>query len=206
MVGAGKKNNDKLERFQKEALVHIDSLYNTAYQLTRNRADAEDLVQETYLKAYRSFGRFETGTNCKAWLFKIMRNTFLNQCRKRSREPQQYDFDELADRYQAEDFDLASSKAEWTVELSNRSVEAMMELLDDDVKRALDELPESFRTAVILSDLEGFSYKEIADILNCPIGTVMSRLFRGRRILRKKLLDFAERRGLLRNKSSDEGE
>jgi RNA polymerase sigma-70 factor (ECF subfamily) len=178
------------EEFEAVALEHFDALYNTAMRLTRNPSEAQDLVQETYFKAYRFFHRFELGTNVKAWLFTILRNTYINAYRKTARQ-QRVDFEQVVPLYAA-----AETSSEWG---DRRSVEEMLRyVVQDDVKRALDELPEEYRMAVLLADLEDFSYKEIAAIVGCPVGTVMSRLFRGRRLLRKSLADFAKKAGYVR--------
>ena len=179
--------------FAEQATPFMDSLYAAAMRMTRNAADAEDLVQETYLKAYRGFGGFEEGTNLKAWLYRILTNTFINTYRSRKRRPTESDLDEVEDLY------LYRRLGGLEAAAAGRSAED--ELLDiytdDEVKQALEELPEQFRMAVLLADVEGFSYKEIADILDIPIGTVMSRLHRGRKSLQKKLWEFAVARGLV---------
>jgi RNA polymerase sigma-70 factor, ECF subfamily len=179
------------EAFEALALEHFDALYNTALRLTRNPGEAQDLVQETYLKAYRFFHRFEPGTNIKAWLFTILRNTYINTYRKTLRHQQQVDFDQVAPFY----IDMAEP-AEWTDHSSTE--EMLRHLVHDDVKRALEALPDEYRMVVLLADLEDFSYKEIADIIRCPVGTVMSRLFRGRRLLRKSLAEFARKSGYIK--------
>lgn len=179
------------EEFEAIALQHFDALYHTAVRLTRNPSEAEDLVQETYLKAYRFFHRFEPGTNVKAWLFTILRNTYINAYRKASRQQDHVDFAQVAPYYAD-----ATQGPEWT---NRASLEEMLRyVVQDDVKRALDALPEEYRMVVLLADLESFSYKEIAEIVGCPVGTVMSRLFRGRRLLRKSLGEFARKAGYLR--------
>jgi RNA polymerase sigma-70 factor (ECF subfamily) len=178
------------EEFEAIALEHFDALYNTAMRLTRNPGEAQDLVQETYLKAYRFFHRFEPGTNVKAWLFTILRNTYINIYRKTARQ-KRVDFDQVVPLYAA-----SESSSEWA---DRGSVEEMLRhVVQDDVKRALDDLPEEYRMVVLLADLEDFSYKEIAAIVGCPVGTVMSRLFRGRRLLRKSLADFARKSGYVK--------
>jgi len=178
------------EEFETIALEHFDALYNTALRLTRDPSEAEDLVQETFLKACRFFHRFEPGTNMKAWLFTILRNTYINAYRKASRQ-QRVDFEQVIPLYAAPE-----TSSEWD---SHQSVEEMLRyVVQDDVKRALDELPDDYRMVVLLADLEDFSYKEIASIVGCPVGTVMSRLFRGRRLLRKHLADFAKKSGFIK--------
>jgi RNA polymerase sigma-70 factor (ECF subfamily) len=179
------------EEFEALALEHFDALYTTAMRLTRNPGEAQDLVQETFLKAYRFYHRFEPGTNIKAWLFTILRNTYINAYRKASRQQQQVDFDQVAPFYAA-----PSTPSEWTSRGSAEDI--LRHLVQDDVKRALEALPDEYRMVVLLADLEDFAYKEIADIVGCPVGTVMSRLFRGRRLLRKSLAEFAKQSGYIK--------
>jgi RNA polymerase sigma-70 factor (ECF subfamily) len=185
------------ERFERDVLPLLPNLYGAALRMTRNPADAEDLVQETYLRAFRGFAGFEEGTNLKAWLYRILTNNFINTYRKRQREPQTVDGpDDLEEWYL---FDRLGARH---VE-SSAEDEVLDRLPDDDVKRALESLPENFRLPVLLADVEGFSYKEIAEIMDTPIGTVMSRLHRGRKALEKALWETARDRGLVDGERDD---
>ncbi len=181
------------ERFEELAMEHMGSLYTAALRMTRNPADAEDLVQETYLKAYRAFDTFQEGTNLKAWLYRILTNTFINAYRARKRRPDESDIEDLENLYlyrRLGGLEGAAAGRSAEEEVLDRFTEA-------EVKDAIESLPEQFRLAVLLGDVEGFSYKEIAEILDIPIGTVMSRLHRGRRALQKRLYEFGRQRGLV---------
>lgn len=177
--------------FEAAAMPFVDALYNTAFRMTRNAEDAEDLVQETYLKAYKYYDKFSEGTNFKAWLFKIMKNTFINNYRKRQQAPPQSDFADIEESFE-------SQVREDAQRIKDPEEVLLEDVLDEDLQRAIDDLPPDYRMVVLLADLEGFSYKEIADILEVPVGTVMSRLYRGRRLLEAAMLKYAREHGYLR--------
>ena len=178
-------------RFERDALQYLDQLYSAALRMTRNPADAEDLVQETFAKAFAAFHQYRPGTNLKAWLYRILTNTFINSYRKKQREPQQSQTEDV------EDWQIARAASHTSRGLRSAEAEALDRLPDSDVKRALASLPEDRRMVVYYADVEGFPYKEIAEIMGTPIGTVMSRLHRGRRQLRELLADYAAQRGLV---------
>lgn len=177
----------KQEDFKAEMIPHLDSLYNFALRLTTDPIDAEDLVQETIVKAFRFFNSYEKGTNAKAWLFRILKNSYINIYRKKSKQPHQVDYDEVSTYYET----VRSEQSDTT------DMEDIMyrDMLDDQVTRALQQLPEDFRTVVLLCDVEGFTYEEIANMLDVPIGTIRSRLHRGRNLLRVELQEYADKKG-----------
>jgi RNA polymerase sigma-70 factor, ECF subfamily len=180
------------QQFAQQAMQYAPQLYSAALRMTRNNADAEDLVQEAFLRAYRSYHTYEDGTNLRAWLFRILTNTYINTYRAKQRRPQQQELGDLEDLYlyrRVADVDPMSRSAEDTL---------FDWFTDDEVKQALEDLPENFRLPVLLADVEEFSYKEIAEMLDIPIGTVMSRLHRGRKQMQKALADFATERGMFR--------
>ena len=179
--------------FAEDAMPLMDGLYSAAMRMTRNAADAEDLVQETYLKAFNAYERFETGTNLKAWMYRILTNSYINAYRKKQRRPDESDIDDIEDLYLYRRLGGAESAV-----LSRSAEDELLEMFgEDEVKLALEDLPEHYRMPILLADVEGFAYKEIAEILEVPIGTVMSRLHRGRKQLQKRLYSFAEEHRLL---------
>ena len=179
--------------FEDDAMQYAQQLYAAAMRMTRNPADAEDLVQETFIKAYRAYHTYTEGTNLKAWLYRILTNTYINRYRKLSRRPTEVDLGEVEDLYL-----YRRVSTEGTREASRSAEEEVLSgFVDSDVKQAIEALPEHFRLPVLLADVEGFSYKEISDIMDVPIGTVMSRLHRGRKALQKALWEFASERGLI---------
>ncbi len=184
----------KMQVFQETAMDHLDELYATGLRYTKNEKDAEDLVQETFLKAYNNWDRFEQGTNCRAWLFTILTNTFINKYRRKKKEREILNADDLRP---IEQFFFSREKTDF---YDNPERETLHKAFSTDVKEALESLSEEFRMVVVLADLNDFSYKEIAHILGCPVGTVMSRLFRGRKMMRQALVDTAYERGIIRDR------
>lgn len=189
------KQEKKIREFEAAALEHIDSLFNVGMRMTGNREEAEDLVQETYLKVHRFSHTFKEGSNLKAWLFKILRNTFINVFRKKIKEPKEVHYNDVEDFYLFNR--LKTDRKEDNLSSDNSSAD-VYEFLEDEVKNAIDSLPIAFKEVVLFSDIEELSYGEISDIIGCPIGTVKSRLFRARRMLQKSLWNYASERGYLK--------
>jgi RNA polymerase sigma-70 factor, ECF subfamily len=188
--------------FEDDAMQYAPQLYSAAMRMARNPSDAEDLVQETLLKAYRAYDSFEAGTNLKAWLYRILTNTYINKYRRDRRRPTESELGDVEDLYL-----YKRIGSEETADSSRSAEDRVLDgLVESDIKRAVEELPENFRVAVLLADLEGFAYKEIAEILDIPIGTVMSRLHRGRKALQASLAQFARERGLLPDETPEEPE
>lgn len=187
MAELTKKELKKQEDFNEEIIPHLDALYNFGLRLTSDPNDAEDLVQDTIVKAFRFFSSYEKGTNAKAWLFRILKNSYINNYRKKSKKPQQVDYDEVSTFYE-------TIRAERT-DTSDLEDKMFRELIDDELSNALDNIPEDFRTVVLLCDVEDFTYEEIANMLDVPIGTIRSRLHRGRNLLKAELMDYAAKRG-----------
>jgi RNA polymerase sigma-70 factor (ECF subfamily) len=184
----------KQSEFEAEAVPHMDILYNFALRTTGNSDDAQDLLQETLLKAYRFWDKYEKGTNIRAWLFRIMKNSYINRYRKEMREPGMVDYEDVENFY--------DSIRDDSTDTNDLQKKLYSNMLSDEVTKALQSLPEDFRTVVILCDIEGLTYEEIAEFLNCPIGTVRSRLHRGRKMLQEKLFDYARERGLFDDEDS----
>jgi RNA polymerase sigma-70 factor (ECF subfamily) len=182
-----KELTERKRSFEEEAIPHMKLLYNYALRMTGNQLEADDLLQDTYLRAFRFFHKFEKGTNCKAWLFRIMKNCYINKYRKNKKEPTKVDYEDVQNFYD-------SIRSE-VVDPNDLEFKVFSNLLDDDLMNALNSLQDDYKTVVILCDLEGLSYEEIAEFLDCPIGTVRSRLHRGRKILQKKLVEYAKSRG-----------
>jgi RNA polymerase sigma-70 factor, ECF subfamily len=181
------RKNEKEREFEREALPHTELLYNYALRMTNNPADADDLLQETFLKAFRFWDKYESGTNIRAWLFRIMKNSYINRYRKETKEPSTVDYGEVENFY--------SSIKDASTESNDLQETLYGNLLDDDVASAVAELPDDFRTVVILCDIEGLSYEEISEFVDIPLGTVRSRLHRGRKLLRGRLLEYARKKG-----------
>lgn len=179
------------KEFEREAIPHMDVLYNYALRMSGNPDKAKDLVQDTFLKAYRFWNKFEKGTNVRAWLFQIMKNTYINVYRQEKKEPDTVDYEEIQNFYDS----IRAS----TSDANDLQEKLFGQLLDDDISKALESLPEEFRTVVILCDIEGLPYEEIAEFVQCPVGTVRSRLHRGRKLLHAKLFDYAKTRGFIDN-------
>jgi len=190
------------EDFTHDAMQHAPQLFSTAMRMTRNRSDAEDLVQETFIKAWRSFATYQQGTNLRAWLFRIMTNTYINKYNAQQRKPTETELDDVEELFLYKRLGAVDQS-----QLSQSAEDQMLSLFtDDEVKKALEELPDQFRIPVLMSDVEGFSYKEIAEILEIPLGTVMSRLHRGRKSMQKMLYEYAKERGLINEALLSQGD
>ena len=191
-------SNEELQQryreFEQEAIPHMDAAYNFALRMTGDEDDADDLVQETFLKAFRFFEKFEKGTNCKAWLFRIMKNSYINDYRKQTKEPDKIDYEDVQNFYE----NIKSDQ----VEMQHYEPDAFTNLLDDEISSAITDLPEDFRTVIILSDIEGFTYEEISDFVDIPVGTVRSRLHRARKMLYAQLYDYAKDKGFVTKKKT----
>jgi RNA polymerase sigma-70 factor (ECF subfamily) len=195
IISAVIQQDPKHKEFEQQTLPHMEVLYNYALRMTGNKEDANDLLQETYLKAYRFWDKFEQGTNLRAWMFRIMKNTYINLYRKESKEPDKVDYEEIEGYY-----NLIRDQNSDDNDLQQK---IFGQLLDDDVSKALEILPEEFRTVVILCDIEGLAYEEIAEFLQIPVGTVRSRLHRGRKLLYARLYDYAKDRGFIKKDVQD---
>ena len=190
------------EDFTHDAMQHAPQLFSTAMRMTRNRSDAEDLVQETFIKAWRSFATYQQGTNLRAWLFRIMTNTYINKYNAQQRKPTETELDDVEELFLYKRLGAVDQS-----QLSQSAEDQMLSLFtDDEVKKALEELPDQFRIPVLMSDVEGFSYKEIAEILEIPLGTAMSRLHRGRKAMQKMLYEYAKERGLINEALLSQGD
>lgn len=198
-VAARYSEKEKYNVFDKEFMPHIDSMYNFAFRLTNDEDDANDLVQDTYLKAFRFINSFERGTNAKAWLFRILKNSFINDYRKKSKEPSKVDYQDVETTYNSTE----DAEMDATTDLRTETVQDM---IGDEVANALNSLPVDFRTVIILCDIEGFTYEEMAKILDIPIGTVRSRLHRARNLLKEKLQSYASSMGYKTNELAEEDE
>ena len=192
-----REENTRRKEFEETAMEHIESLYNMALRLVFNKEEAEDLVQETYLKAYRFFDSFQKGTNIKAWLYKILKNTFINKYRKEIATPSEILYDNLEAVNSGLAYEQETNSTELADTLESKYAD-FSGLLEDDVKQALDSLPAEYREAILLSDVEELSYQDIAEIANVPIGTIKSRLNRGRKLLQKKLFEYAKDKGFIK--------
>lgn len=187
MPESNKNESKKQQEFNNEVIPHLDAMYNFAVRLTTDANDAEDLVQDAIVKAYRFFDSYEKGTNAKAWLFRILKNSYINNYRKQSKQPNHVDYDEVSTFYE--------TVRDETTDTSDLENIMYRELMDDDMTNALAQIPEDFRTVVLLCDVEGFTYEEIANMLDVPIGTIRSRLHRGRNLLKTQLQEYAQKKG-----------